>query len=259
MRALRIVRYAAELELRQLAVSLFMLFCVLVQPFFIAVTVMFMLRHRPDFEPVYVVIGSALSGLWSVVLFEGNWIIGGERWMGTLELIVGSPTPLMLVVAGRLIGTMAFSLLSLVLNYAIGAWLFGYPIVVRDPLGFAVSLVLAVAALWATGVLLAPLGVLSRAVAHFINVLEYPVYALGGFLFPILLLPGWSHPVSYLLPPYWAAVALHATSSGRLDAPPLPMVWAILVVSILAVLLAARPLYSLVLRRAKSDGTLQLA
>lgn len=251
---------AAELEIRQLAVSLFMLFCVLVQPFFIAVTVMFMLRHRPDFDPVYVVIGSALSGLWSVVLFEGNWIVGGERWMGTLELVVGSPTALMLVVAGRLVGTMVFSLLSLVLNYAVGAWLFGYSIAVIDPLGFAISLVLALAALWAMGILLAPIGILSRAVGHFVNVLEYPVYALGGFLFPILLLPGWSTPISYLLPPYWAATALHATSSGYVDAPvPTPMLWAILAVSVVAVLLIARPLFGLVLRRAKRDGTLQLA
>lgn len=259
MRTLRVIRYAATLELRQLAVSLFMLFCVLVQPFFIAVTVMFMLRHRPDFEPVYVVIGAALSGLWSVVLFQGNWIIGGEKWMGTLELIVGSPTPLMLVVAGRLIGTMVFSLLSVVVNYAVGAWLFGYPITIIDPLGFAVSLVLGMAALWAMGVLLAPIGILSRTAAHFVNVLEYPVYALGGFLFPILLLPGWSHPISWALPPYWAATALHATSSGYADAPPVVVLWAILVVSVAAVLLIARPLYGLVLRRAKRDGTLQLA
>lgn len=259
MRTLRVVRNAAALELQQLAVSLFMIFCVLVQPFFIAVTVMFMLRGRSDFEPVYVVIGAALSGLWSIVLFEGNWIVGGERWMGTLELVVGSPTPLMLVIGGRLVGAMAFSLISLAVNYVIGAWLFGYPIVIRDPLGFVVSLALALVALWSMGVFLAPLGVLSRTVGQFINVLEYPVYALSGFLFPILLLPGWSHPVSYVLPPYWAATALHATTSGRADIPSLPVVWAILLASSLALILIARPFFGIVLRRARVDGTLQLA
>ena len=259
MIALRVLRNAALLELQQLAVSTFMIFCVLVQPFFIAVTVMFMIRHRPDFDPVYVVVGSALSGLWSVVLFEGNWIVGGERWMGTLELLVGSPTPVILVIAGRLLGAMAFSLISLVANYAVGAWLFGYEIGVVDPVGFVVSLLLTILALWAMGIFLAPLGILSRMVGQFINVLEYPVYALSGFLFPILLLPGWTHPLSYALPPYWAATALHLTGSGAGEARSLPELWAILVLSSVALVLVSRPFFALVLRRAKVDGTLQLA
>lgn len=259
MNALRIMRNGAALEIQQLAVSLFMLFCVLVQPFFVAVTVMFMLRGRADFEPIYVVVGAALTGLWSVVLFNGNWIVHSERWMGTLELLVGSPAPVMLVIAGRLLGTMVFSLLSLVLNYAIGAWLFGYTITIGDPAGFGVSLALTLVALWALGILLAPIGILSRTASHFINVLEYPVYAFGGFVFPILLLPGWSHPISYALPPYWAAVALHLTSSGRADAPPLPVVWGLLVLSAVVVVGVAWPLFGLVLKRARADGTLPLA
>lgn len=258
MRTLRILYRSAALHVQFLAVNLFMLFCIVVQPFFIAVTVMFMLRGRPDFDPIYVVVGAALSGLWSVALFDGNWIIGGERWRGTLELLVGSPAPLMLVIAGRLIGTMLFSLGSLVLSYVIGAWLFGYAITIADPAGFVASLVLALAALWATALLFAPLGILWRTVGQFINVLEYPVYIFGGFLFPILLLPAWSNGISYALPPYWAAVALHETSSGAGTAP-ISAVWAILLISTVVTVLITRPLFALVLRRAGRDGTLALS
>lgn len=259
MRTLRVLRMAAVLEASQLAINLFMVFCVFVQPFFIAVTVMFMIRHRPDFDPVYVVLGSALSGLWSVVLFEGTWIVGGERWMGTLELLVGAPTPVMVVIAGRLLGAMAFSLLSLVVNYAIGAWLFGYSLRIADPPGFVVSLFLSVIALWTMGIFLAPLGILSRTVGQFLTVLEYPVYALSGFLFPILLLPGWTSPISYLLPPYWAAAALHATGSATDAGLPLPVIWSILIASSVLLVLAARPFFALVIRRVKVSGTLQTA
>ncbi len=59
---LRVLVVSMLLELRQLATSRFMLFGVVVQPFFVAVTTMFMLRHRPDFDPVYVGVGAALSG-----------------------------------------------------------------------------------------------------------------------------------------------------------------------------------------------------
>jgi ABC-2 type transport system permease protein len=257
MRTLRILRLSAQLHMQFLAVHPFMLFSAIVQPFFIAVTVMFMLRERPDFAPIFVVVGSALSGLWTVALFDGNWIIAGERWRGTLELLAGSPTPLMLIIAGRLIGTMAFSLISLVLSYVIGAWLFGYSLAIEDPAGFVISLAFALAALWATALLFAPLGILWRTVSQVINVLEYPVYIFGGFLFPILLLPAWSHGISYALPPYWAAVALHETSSGA-SATPIALVWAVLVLSTVVTVLLARPLFALVLRRASRDGTLAL-
>jgi len=40
------------------------------------------------------------------------------------------------------------------------------------------------------------------------------MYILAGFMFPVALLPGWTTPFSYILPPFWAAKALHAASSG---------------------------------------------
>ena len=258
-RALRVLRAAAELEIRHVAVNLFMLFCALFQPFFIAVTVMFMVRQRADFDPVYVVIGSGLSGLWSVALFDGNWALGGERQRGTLELLVAAPAALATTVAGKLVGGMAFSLSSMLLSYGIGAWLFGYELRVQEPLPFAVSLLLAVASIGAMGLLFAPLGILARFINQFISILEYPVYIFGGFLFPILLLPGWTHPLSYALPPYWAALALHGTGAGTLTGTELVAVWSVLALSTVAVVLVARAFFRVVLARARGDGTLALS
>jgi ABC-2 type transport system permease protein len=232
--------------------------CVIFQPFFVAITTMFMLRHRPDFDPVYVVVGAALSGIWSIVLFEGNWIIGGERGAGTLEYLVGAPTSFMLVIGSRLVGTIVFSLLSMVLCWVIGAWLFGYAITIAEPGAFVVSTLLALVALWATGLVLAPLGIMWRTVSTFLTVLEYPVYALSGFLFPILLMPDWSRGVSVLLPPYWAALALHGTSSGDPSSLPISAVWGLLLLSAGAAVAVAWLLFRLVQRRARAQGTLAL-
>jgi len=256
---LRVARAAAELQFREVAVSGFLLFGALVQPFFIGVMTMFMLRHRPDFDPVYVVVGAALSGLWSVLLFAGTGAINHERSLGTLELVVGSPASFVALYGGKIAGTLAFSLVSVLFSYAIGAWLFGYPIAVADPLGFAASLVFALVALWATGMLFAPLGILWRAVGQFLGVLEYPIYSLSGFLFPILLLPVWTIPVSYLLPPYWAAVALHGSASGTLDLAALVAVWAVLLVTAAILMLLASRLFEAVLQRARRSGSLALS
>ena len=256
--ALRVARVAAELQFKEVAVSGFLLFGALVQPFFIGVMTMFMLRHRPDFDPVYVVVGAALSGLWSVLLFAGSSAISHERSLGTLELVVAAPASFFVVYGGKIAGTLAFSLVSVLLSYAIGAWLFGYPITVADPVGFAASLVLALVALWATGMLFAPLGILWRTVGRFLGLMEYPIYSLSGFLFPILLLPGWTLPVSYLLPPYWAALALHASARGELDLVALAEVWAVLLFTAVVLMLVSSRLFRAVLQRARRAGSLAL-
>ncbi len=58
------------------------------------------------------------------------------------------------------------------------------PTPIEDPAGFVISLAFALAALWATALLFAPLGILWRAVSQVINMFEYPIYIFGGFLFP---------------------------------------------------------------------------
>lgn len=255
----RVLAAAANNQLRHIVHDHFMVFSAVLQPFFIGVTVMYMLRGRADFDPVYVVVGAGLSGLWTIALFEGNWSIGRERWGGTLEMLVASPVPLILILAGKLIGSMVFSLLSIVTTYLIGAWLFGYDIAIADPLGFAVSFALGIASLWSIAMLLAPISILWRTAGRLVNILEYPVYILSGFMFPILLLPGVLTPVSYALPPYWAAVALHGTSSGRIDGAELVLAWAMLVLTGVATVAVAARLYDLVLDRARREGTLALS
>ena len=257
--ARRILWMAAEVQARELAVSGFMLFGAVFQPFFIGVTAMYMLRHRPDFDPVYVIVGTALTGLWSTLLFSGSGVINHERWMGTLELLAASPTSLFLIFGGKLIGTLVFSLLSLVLSYGVGAVLFGYDVTIADPVGFAVSMLFALASLWALGMLFAPLGILWRTVGRFLTGIEYPVYALAGFLFPILLLPVWSTPISYALSPYWAAEALHGASRGALDLGGLARTWLFLAITGGVAIVVAYRLFGVVLVRARRAGTLALS
>lgn len=257
--ALRVAAMAAEVQARELAVNGFMLFGAILQPFFIGVTAMYMLRHRSDFDPMYVLVGTALSGVWSVILFSGSFAITSDRWAGTLELLVAAPTPLFLVFGGKLVGALLFSVSSLALSYVIGAALFGYDLRIVDPLGFAVSLALAFASLWAVGMMFAPLGILWRTVGRFLAGLEYPVYALAGFLFPILLLPEWTRPVTYALAPYWAAEALHGTASGALGRDDLARAWLLLAVTGIVALGVSYRLFGIVLDRARRAGTLALS
>lgn len=255
----RVARMSAEVTFRETAVNGFMLFAAVWQPLFIGVTTMFMLRHRADFDPVYVFVGTALTGIWSTLLFGGSGAIGNERWLGTLELIAASPASFFVVFGRKLVGTVAFSLTSLALSYGIAVLLFGYEVSVADPLGFGLSLLLALVALWATGMLFAPLAILWRTVGRFLGALEYPIFALSGFLFPVLLLPGWTSPLSYALPPYWAAEAMHGAATGALDLAALARAWLFLLLTGAAMLGIAGRLFVVVLVRARRAGTLALS
>lgn len=255
---MRVVRAAALVQVHQLATSPFMLFTAVLQPIFIAVTSMYMLRHRADVDPSFVIIGAGLSGLWSVALFDGAWSLQSERWCGTLEALIGAPTAPFVVLAGKMVGSFAFTLVAMATSYLIGTSLFGYHLENTDPVAFAVALVATVVSLWAVAMLFAPLGILWRPVARLLNVLEYPVYTLAGFMFPIALLPSWSHGLSYALPPYWAARALHGTASGALSAPDLATAVTAMGIGSGVALTLASLLMRLALRRARATATLAL-
>jgi len=86
--------------------------------------------------------------------------------------------------------------------------------------------------------------------------MEFPIYILCGFLFPIALLPGWTTPISYILPPYWAARALHGTSSAGATLEQTLFAWGmILLFSFIDLLIASR-LFKIMLYKARVDATL---
>src|SRR4030065_1169204 len=101
--------------------------------------------------------------------------------------------------------------------------------VVGQPLLFAISLALTMVAFVCFGMVIAPIFLLSPAVQHFQNAIEFPIYMLGGFLFPIALLPGWTTPFSYILAPYWAARALHGTTTGAATLSEVGLCWGMMV------------------------------
>lgn len=256
VRLARVAAASAAVEVRLMAAEPWAFAILVMQPLLVASVSVFLLRGRSDFDALYVVAGTALTGLWSFALLVGSNIMNGDRWAGVLEYMEAAPAPLMAALSGRMLGALGFSLLSGVVGYIVAVWGFGYPLVVRQPVAFAISAALALLSLWAMGMLLAPLSLLWMAFARFVTGLEYPVYILGGFLFPIALLPGWLHPISYALPAYWGAAALHG--SGSLDAPlgDLLIAWGLLLATSIVTVAIAVKLFDAAVRRSRRTGLL---
>lgn len=252
----RTILVVAEMNIRQQMTDGFILFTVLFQPIIIALLGLWMLKDKGADAAMFVVVGSGLTGLWSSLLFISGNSINFERWTGTLESLVAIPTPFEVIVFGKNLANVTQSLLSMALGYIIAAFAFGYSLDVQQPIPFVVSILLSVIAFISFGLIIAPIFVMNPGVRAWQNAMEFPVYVLCGFLFPIALLPGWTTPVSFLLPPYWAAVALHGTSTGGASFNETFFAWAMLLLFSLIDLLIASRLFKLMLYKARADATL---
>jgi ABC-2 type transport system permease protein len=90
------------------------------------------------------------------------------------------------------------------------------------------------------------------------NAMEFPIYILCGFLFPIAMLPQWTTPISYLLTPYWAARALHGTSAGNAPLSQTFFAWGMMVLSSVIYFSIAAWLFKFMLVKVRTDTTLDM-
>jgi len=254
----RTILVVAEMSIRQQFSDAFIIFTIIFQPMMIAVLALFMLQGKGADYAMFVVIGSGLTGLWSSLLFVSGNSINVERWIGTLETLVGMPTPFDVIVFGKNLANVFQSLLSMVASYTLAAFLFGYSLSITQPLLFFVTLFLSMFAFICFGLTIAPVFVMYRSVQQWQNAMEFPVYILCGFLFPIAMLPGWLTPISYLLPPYWAAIALHGTSTAMMPFNQVAFAWGMMLLFSIVDLIIASQLFKIMLYKARVDATLEV-
>ena len=254
----RIVLHAFEMAVRSNFTDSFVLFGIFVQPLMIAVLAFWMLQERGGEYVIFVIIGSGMTGLWTSLLFISGNSITEERWSGTLELLVGAPTPISVVIFGKILANTILSLGSMVICYTLAILLFGIVPQITHPALFISSIILAVLSYVCFGLIVSPVFVINPDVQRLQNGLEFPIYILCGFLFPIALLPGWTTPLSYILTPYWAAQALHATSSGDISLSGLALPWVMMVLLSVVYIFISRGLFRRLLFKARADATLSM-
>jgi len=253
----RTVLTVAEITLRHQWNDSFILFAIIVQPMIIAILALFMLRGLGGDYAMFVVVGSGLTGLWSSLLFISGNSINNERRQGTLESLVAIPTPFEVIVFGKNLANVVQSLISMSSSYLLAAFFFGYTLKMVSPLLFVGSVLISIFAFISFGLVIAPLFIIYRGIQQWQNAMEFPVYILAGFLFPIALLPDWTTPVSYVLPPYWAARALHETSTGSGDIEKVLLAWGMMLLFSVIDLFLASKLFKYMLYKARVDASLE--
>jgi len=255
-KVLRVILISAEVTSKRNLTDAFYLFGILVQPLLIAMLGIWMLRERGGDYGIFVVVGSGMSGLWTTMVFVSGNSITQERWTGTLELLVGQPTPITYVIYGKNIANVLQALLSMLASALLASLIFDLPLTITQPFNFVISLLMTIIAFVSFGLIIAPIFVMNPSIQRWQNSMEYPIYILSGFLFPIALLPGWTTPLSYILAPYWAARALHGATSGNAPPSEMALSWGMMLLFSVIYFFGSRYLFRVMLHKARVDATL---
>jgi ABC-2 type transport system permease protein len=169
---------------------------------------------RPDFG-LYAVIGAGMIGIWNTNLWTSGNIIRDERRSGTLALLLSSPTRMEVVLLGKSLSNAIASMLAMFITFGTGMLAFRLPLGIEDPLGFTIGLILTLVSMTCLGLVLGTAFILTRRAGAYQSVLNYPIFLLSGFTFPLTLLPVWIRPLSNALAPTWGNLSLN-TAAGVL-------------------------------------------
>ena len=255
MATLRMLGIAWWLQLKMMAVSAFDGIFQVIWPLFFATTAFLVYRQNGDpASLVYAGLGSAVMGTWSTIARTASSALQRERWLGTLELLVASPTRFALLLVPVTTAMATLGLYSLVATLFWGWLLFGITVPVASPLLFGLSIVISILSIAMFGFLLSVSVVRYRTAWALGNLLEYPGWLLCGFLVPVALFPTWVHWLSWALPPTWGIEAMRQSSAGGSPWPDIAVCAALgMAYAVLAALLSET-----VLRSARRHATLAL-
>ena len=212
----------------------------------------------PSSHLAYGLLGGGIIGYWSVAYLDGGNGIQDERWNGTLEQIFAVPTPLWVIILGKVCGSLLFGILSFLPTAAFAYFGFHALVPHVDAARFSISLGVLTFSFLAIAITLTPLFALWRSAFTMLNGFELGVYILCGFMFPVAVLAPWAQGVAGVLSPTWATRALYAstTAAGQHDY----VTWWLAAIGIsLLYIGTAYFLYALVERRARVSGQLALA
>lgn len=162
---------------------------------------LYKMLHAPSEFVSFVIIGGTMIAFWTNVLWNMSAQFYWEKETGTLEAYLVAPISRMAVLLGMALGGIFNTTLRASVILVAGTYIFQAPLVINEPFTALLLFLLAIAALYALGMLFASLFMLyGREAWHTANLLQEPVYFLSGSYFPTRMLPFFIQIVASFIP-----------------------------------------------------------
>ncbi|MDA4129986.1 MAG: ABC transporter permease [Thaumarchaeota archaeon] len=169
------------------------------------------LKAPPAFSG-FVLIGGIMAAFWANILWSMAAQFYWEKETGNLEMYFVSPAPTMAVLLGMSLGSIISTTLRATAILLLGSAIYSVPLTFGNPLPTLLIFILTLIAFYALGMLFASLFMLyGREAWHTANLLQEPVYFIGGFYFPIIgssFAPLWLQAAASVVPVSFAIDAL---------------------------------------------------
>jgi ABC-2 type transport system permease protein len=134
----------------------------------------------------FVVVGGAMTAFWLNVVWMMAAQFYWEKDQGNLELYFTAPMNLMSILAGMAIGGLVMTSSRAIAVIAIGSILYGVTYDIQQPWLLVAVFILTMIPLYGLGMLFASLFLMwGREANHLAEMLQEPIYFLGGVNFPL--------------------------------------------------------------------------
>lgn len=142
--------------------------------------------EAPEAYVGFVVLGGAMTAFWLNVVWMMAAQFYWEKDQGNLELYFTAPMHLMSILAGMAIGGLVMTSSRALAVIGIGSLLYGVTYDIQQPYLLAGVFLLTMVPLYGMGMLFASLFLLwGREAFHLAQLLQEPIYFLGGVNFPL--------------------------------------------------------------------------
>lgn len=154
-------------------------------------------------------------GVWTCICFSSAGDINRERWSGTLSIIYTTPADFRFIILGKILGNTILSLLTFAISYITARILFRADFIMERGQQFIIAFIGMIISFGVISVFVAYLLTLSRKTTLYMNLIEFPIILVCGFVFPVEVLPIWVQKISYSLPLTWGVKLLRMSVMGE--------------------------------------------
>ncbi|MGH4123410.1 MAG: ABC transporter permease [Clostridium sp.] len=212
---LKVVFSSCLLQMKQSFSRSMFKFCIIAYPILFSWTLYLIYKGQSnDMFVSYVILGTAVTSMWTSISFSSAGDIDRERFMGALQVIFSSPAKFSTIMFGKVIGNTILGVFSMILSFAFVILFFGVKFSITNPFYFSLSMILGVISFTFIAMMLSGLLAISRNTRVLMNCLDYPIFLFCGTVFPIEVLPIWTRPISYILTPTYVLKLCRMCISG---------------------------------------------
>lgn len=204
----------------------------------------------------FVLIGLAFSGYLGLSISGFAQSIRDGQMMGTLEVMLLSPTRLSSILASSILWPYLFTTLNVVVYLVVGSAVFGFNIGQANLIASLVVMILSIASFSGIGILSAAIVLVIKKGDPVSGIYGSLSGLLSGVFYPISVLPNWLEPLSRFLPLTYALDAMRLTMLKGYSLYEVRYDLLILLVFTALVTPLAFLIFRKALKRAKMEGSL---